>query len=180
MSTSRAALRYAKALLLEADQHNTTDQMLEDMQSVYVTIQASKDLRLALANPIIKAVDKKNVLSEVFVELSQATHNLFALLVHNKRTDLLADIAKAYIDLYNEMNGIKEVEVITAAELTPELEAKILVKAKEISKTDKVLLTNKINPDLLGGFIIRVGGIEYNASVFNQFQKIKKEFTKSL
>lgn len=180
MRTSRAALRYAKALLLEADEQSNAEVMQQDMQSVYATIQASKDLRLALGNPLIKSVDKKEILLEVFAKQSKATHELIAVLVHNKRTDLFAEIAKTYIDLYNERIGVKEVEVITATALTPEMETRVLAKAKEITKANEVILTSTINPDLLGGFIIRVGDVEYNASVSNQLMSIKKEFTKRL
>ncbi len=180
MSTSRAALRYAKALLLEADQQNTTDVVQQDMQSVYATIKDSKDLRLALGSPIIKAADKREVLLEVFANQSKATHRLIEVLLHNKRVDLLQDVAKSYLDLYNNRKGIKEVEVITATELTPEVEERVLAKAKEITNANKVILTSKINPDLLGGFIIRVGDTEYNASIANQLKTIKKEFTKRL
>lgn len=180
MSTSRAALRYAKALLLEADQQNTTDLLQQDMQSVYATIIASKDLRLALESPIIKVADKKEVLLKVFEKQSETTHKLIEVLIHNKRSSLLKDIAKSYMDLYNQRKGIKEVEVVTATELTSEVKERVLAKAKEITKADQVLLTSKINPEIIGGFIIRVDDIEYNASIINQLKTIKKEFSKRL
>ncbi|HLW14773.1 MAG TPA: ATP synthase F1 subunit delta [Flavobacteriaceae bacterium] len=180
MSTSRAALRYAKALLLEADQQSNTEVMQQDMQAVYTTMQASRELRLALGNPIIKLEDKKQVLLEVFAKQSKATHNLIEVLVHNKRADLLGGISKAYLDQYNERKGVKNVEVVTAIALTPEMEAQVLAKAKEITQAKDVILTSTINPDILGGFIIRVGDVEYNASISNQLDNIKKEFTKRL
>lgn len=180
MSTSRAALRYAKALLLEADQQSNTEVMQQDMQAVYTTMQASRDLRLALGSPIIKWEDKKQVLLEVFAKQSKATHNLIEVLIYNKRADLLGEISKAYINQYNERKGVKNVEVITATALTSEMEARVLAKAKEITKANEVILTSTINPDLLGGFIIRVGDVEYNASISNQLENIKNEFTKRL
>lgn len=180
MSTSRAALRYAKALILEADQQNNTDVLQQDMQVVYTTIEANKELRLALNSPIIKLDDKKQILLNVFAKQSKATHNLIQVLIHNKRANLLGEISKAYIDLHNKRKGLVNVEVITATALTPEMEEKVLAKAKEITKANEVILTCTINPDLLGGFIIRVGDIEYNASIANQLDTLKKEFTKSL
>ena len=180
MSTSRAALRYAKALILEADQQKNADVVQQDMQAVHTTIEASRDLRLALVNPIIKSKDKKAVLLEVFAKQTKATHSLIEVLVDNKRTELLGEISKAYIDQYNERIGVKYVEVVTATALTPEMETRVLAKAKEITQAKDVILTSTINPDLLGGFIIRVGDVEYNASVSNQLENIKKEFTKRL
>jgi|SRR5690625_197250 len=180
MTTSRAALRYAKALLLEADQQKNIDVIHKDMQSVYAIMGASKDLRLALNNPIVKLADKKQILLDVFAKQSKATHSLIQVLIHNKRANLIGEISKAYIDLYNERKGIINVEVITATALTPEMEQQVLEKSKEITKANKVLLSSTINPDLLGGFILRVGDVEYNASISNQLENIKKEFTKRL
>lgn len=180
MNISRAALRYAKALLLEADQQILTEVVQEDMQSVYATLMANKDLRLALASPIIKGKDKKAILTELFGKQTEISKGLIEILIQNKRANLLQDIAKAYINLYNRRQGIKEVVVITATELTPEVEKNVLKKAKELTHANQILLTSKINPDLIGGFIIRVDDVEYNASIVNQLKTIKKEFSKSL
>src|SRR5699024_1207857 len=128
MTTSRAALSYAKALLLEADQQNNIDVMHQDMQTVYTTMESSKDLRLALNNPIIKLADKQLILLDVYAKQSKATHSLIQVLIHNKRANLIGEISKAYIDLYNERKGIINVEVITATELTPEMEQQVLEK----------------------------------------------------
>src|SRR5690625_112738 len=106
MSTSRAALRYAKALILEADQQNSADVLQQDMQDVYSTIEASKDLCLALNSPIVKLADKKQILLDVFAKQSKATHNLIQVLIHNKRANLLGEISKAYIDLHNKRKGL--------------------------------------------------------------------------
>src|SRR5699024_3311682 len=122
MNISRAALRYAKPLLLEADQQNLTEGVQEDMQSVYATLMANKDLRLALASTIIKGKDKKAILTELFGKQTEISKGLIEILIQNKRANLLQDIAKAYINLYNRRQGIKEVVVITATELTPEVE----------------------------------------------------------
>src|SRR5690625_962742 len=180
MSTSRAAFRYAKALIQGADQQDNAAAMQKDMQAVFNTIEDSKDLRLALNSPIIKSADKEQILLEVFAKQTKATHNLIQVLIHNKRANLLGEISKAYIDLHNKRKGLINVEVITATALTPEMEEKVLAKAKEITKANEVIITSTINPELLGGFIIRVGDIEYNESISNQLDTLKKEFTKSL
>ena len=180
MTTSRAALRYAKALLLEADQQNIAEAVQQDMLSVFQTINESKDLQVALASPIIKTSDKRDVLLKVFESNSELTKGLIQVLAGNQRTDLLQNIAGSYINLYNDRAGIKEVEVTTAVALTPEMEKKVLDKAKELTQAKEVKLTATIDEKILGGFIIRFGDSQYDASVSNQLKTIKREFSKSL
>lgn len=178
MSGNRAAIRYAKALLEEASTNQQA--LLDDMNDVYNTIQNNKELGLMLKNPIIKANDKKVILHEVFKNQSQLTHSLIDVLVENKRTALLNQIATSVISLYNKQNGIQTAEVITAIPLTKELEKKVHDKVTEITGSTQVSLTNKIDASIIGGFVLRVGDFQYNASIANNLATIKREFSKSI
>lgn len=90
---SRAAIRYAKAVLdLATDSGNVTA-VLEDMKSVEATLEGSKDLRMALQSPMIKDSDKRAVLKEVFANTSNETQGLLDLLVDNKRANILGNVA---------------------------------------------------------------------------------------
>jgi F-type H+-transporting ATPase subunit delta len=70
--------------------------------------------------------------------------------------------------------------VTTAVPLSSELEGKVMDKVKELTGSEKVTLTNEIDPAIIGGFILRVGDIQYNASIANQFGNLKREFSKSI
>lgn len=180
MSTNRAALRYAKALLLEADQQNIAPAVKQDMLSVFQTIEESKELQVALSSPVIKTSDKRDVLLQVFNKQSELTKGLIQVLAINQRTDLLNEVAEAYISIFNDREGIKEVTVTTAIALSSELEKKVLDKAKELTQAKEVILSSKIDESILGGFIIRFGDLQYDASVANQLKTIKREFSKRL
>ena len=63
-----------------------------------------------------------------------------------------------------------------ASRLTKELEAKVLTKVKELTGNDAEV-QNTVDESILGGFILRVGDIQYNASIANKLDKLKREFT---
>ncbi len=180
MSGNRAAIRYAKALLREATKSNKEQTLLEDMNVIHNTVQDSKELRLMLKNPIIKGKDKNAVLQEVFKNQSPLTHSLINVLTENKRVNLLDAVSQSVIQQYNKEKGIETAEVITAVPLTKELEQKVHDKVKKITGSSHVSLTNKIDESIIGGFILRVGDFQYNASIANNLATIKREFSKSI
>jgi len=178
--SSKAAIRYAKAVLQQATEANAAKEVFDDMQSVSMTLVGSKELRSVLNSPVIKAEDKKEALLKIFVNESAITKGLIHVLVENKRVAQLGNVATSYIDLYNESKGVKVAEVTTAVALTPALEEKVLAKVKELTGSTSVTLENEIDPSIIGGFILRVGDLQYNASIANQLGNIKREFSKSL
>lgn len=178
--SNRAAIRYAKALLQNANENNTEAVIFGDMQSVYNSIEGSKELQSLLQSPLVKANDKKEALLKIFSGKSETLHSLINVLSDNKRFALLSGIAKNYLLQYNEQLGVKLATVITAVPLSDALEAKVMDKIKELTGSDKVRLTNEIDPSIIGGFILRVGDIQYNASIANQFSNLKRELSKSI
>jgi F-type H+-transporting ATPase subunit delta len=178
--SSKAAIRYAKAVLQQANETKVAEAMFDDMKSVYATIEGSKELRSVLKSPIVKSNDKKEALLSIFDKQSKMTKRLIQILIDNKRIALLSDVASSYVDLYNESKGVKVAKVITAVELTPALENKILAKVKDLTGSTSVTLEKVIDPAIIGGFILRVGDLQYNASIANQLGNIKREFSKSV
>tara|TARA_R110000787_G_scaffold109035_2_gene217529 strand:+ start:13653 stop:14195 length:543 start_codon:yes stop_codon:yes gene_type:complete len=180
MSGSRAAKRYAKAVLLLATDANLETLVYDDMQTVTATISGSNELNEMLHSPVYKDEDKKEALNKIFVNQSDTTKSLIETLITNKRASLLNAVAVSYIDLYKESKGIKVAQVTTAVSLSSELETKVLAKVKEITGSDKVTLESKIDESIIGGFILRIGDLQYNASISNSLAKIKREFSKSI
>ncbi len=177
---SRAAIRYAKAVLSLAKDNGSVDAVLNDMKSVTATLEGSKELRSALNSPIIKASDKKAILRQVFSEGNAETLGLIDVLVDNSRANLLGGVATSYITEYNKAHNIKAATVTTAVPLSPELEAKVLAKVTELTGSTKVTLTNEVDESIIGGFVLRVGDTQYNASIASQLGKLKREFSNSL
>ena len=177
MST-RAALRYAKAVLEGAAELKNEEVVYGNMQSIRETIEDSTELRSLLQSPVVKEEDKREALLAIFKSASDLVKSLINILVDNNRTALLGTIAQQYINLYNEQRGIVVAKVTTAVALTEALEKKVLSKISEITGSTKVNLEHKVDPALIGGFILRVGDVQYDASIANQLDKVHKEFSK--
>lgn len=174
---SKSANRYAKAVLQQATEENLADAVFIDMQAVAATIEGSRELRSVLKSPVIKASDKKEALHSIFKAESKSTQNLIDVLIENKRIDVLGDVASNYIALYNNARGVKVAQVTTAVPISSELEKLVLSKVEKITGSKNVTLENKVDASIIGGFILRVGDLQYNASIANNLNKLKREFT---
>ena len=176
MAGARAAIRYAKAVLSLASDKNATEVVNNDMKLINKTIAESKDLNDMLQSPVVSTSIKKSVLLEVFKSSNAITENLIDTLITNKRLPLLGDVALKYNILFDELTGTQIAQVTTAVPLTDDLKVKVLAKVKELTGKD-VEVKNTIDESILGGFILRVGDIQYNASIANKLNKLKREFT---
>lgn len=173
---SRAAVRYAKAVLQLAKDQKTAESVNEDMQLIANTIADNTDLSNMLQNPVVRSSVKKAVLNQVFKNANTITQGLFDTLINNKRVSILEHVAVKYAQLYDEFKGTEVAQVTTAVALTKELEAKVQAKVKELTGKEAAI-KNIIDESILGGFILRIGDIQYNASVANKLNRLKREFT---
>ncbi|WP_299223654.1 ATP synthase F1 subunit delta [uncultured Psychroserpens sp.] len=176
MSGTRAAIRYAKAVLSLAVEQKSTEAVYNDMKLIANTISENTDLGLALKNAIAKQGTKKQILNQVFPKLNALSSRLFDVLVDNNRIDTIVDVAQKYNELYEAHIGKEKATVTTAVPITDDLEIKVMAKIKELT-SKSVELENIVNESIIGGFILRVGDIQYNASIANKLNKLKREFT---
>lgn len=179
MSDSRVALRYAKAVLNLAVEQKATAILEKDMRSVVQTVSDSEELRELLYSPVIKGGAKKDALLNVFKGTHTITEGLIDLLVNNKRIDLLNEVALKYIILNEQLKGEDVAVVTTAVPLTKALEKKVLQQVSKITG-NTVTLENRVDEEIIGGFILRVGDLQFDASIANKLSNIKREFTNSL
>lgn len=175
MKLSRAASRYAKAILDLAIDKQEAAAVNEEMKSVLTTVHNNVELQDFLKSPVVKTEQKRGALRQIFSQAGGITMGAFDLIVDNQRADILGDVATKYILLFEEMNKREVATVTTAVEITPELEAKVLAKAKQLAGKE-VTLEKKIDPSIVGGFILRVGDKEINASVHSTLGALKREF----
>jgi F-type H+-transporting ATPase subunit delta len=176
MSGSRAAIRYAKAVLSLAQDQKAEQAVNDDMKTIADAIAQSTDLNQMLQSPVVRSSDKKAVLSSVFTNVNANTTNLIDTLISNKRLALLGNVALSYVQLYDQLRGSQIATVTTAVALTADLKTKVLEKIKELTGKEAEV-ENIIDESILGGFILRVGDIQYNASIANKLDKLKREFT---
>ncbi|MGE5943456.1 MAG: ATP synthase F1 subunit delta, partial [Flavobacteriales bacterium] len=146
-----------------------------EMKLIANTISQNKDLSDALKSPVVSSSVKKSILLEVFKDSNKITLNLIDTLISNNRIDILGDVAEKYNQLFDESKGIETATVTTAVALTEDLKKKVLAKAKELTGKD-IEVQNVIDESIIGGFILRIGDLQYNASITNQLNKLKREF----
>lgn len=173
---SRAAIRYAKAIIEIATESNNTTAVNNDMKTIVSAIKESEELKDFLSNPIVNGAVKMNALSEIFPSLQTETKGLFQLLLANKRFEILSAIATQFNNLFDIASGVEKAVVTTAVPLTAELEVLVKNKLKEFS-SNTISITNVVDASIIGGFVLRIGDKQYNASVANKLQQLKREFT---
>lgn len=171
---SRAAIRYAKAILDNATASGTAQAVNFDMIDIASTVSGNKELRTFLASPVVKQDVKKAAVLEIFSNTQNGTKELFEILCSNSRFEILSEIATQYTQLYNDSIGVETAYVTTAVAITPEIEKKVLQKVAEFS-TKKISIQNNIDPSIIGGFILRVGDKQFNASVAYKLNELKRE-----
>jgi len=176
MPSSKIANRYAASLIENSLEKNNLETVFEDIILLINTIDASNELLRAVESPVIKTELKISLLDEIFSDkLSKDTLNFIYFIVHKKREDLLYEIAKRFVDMRNEHLGIVELEVKTAFDFTQEQISNLKDKFEAILKK-KVKMKIKIDKNIIGGFIAKVGDTVYDASVIYQLDLLKKEF----
>ncbi|EIJ38385.1 ATP synthase F1 subunit delta [Galbibacter orientalis] len=174
MKGTRAGERYAKAVLDLAQEQKVLDVVSADMKDIFNTINGSDELKDLLQSPVIKLSDKRAVLKEIFSGVHAVSTGLIDMLVDNNRVGLLKIIAEKYIILHDKLRGEELAIVTTAVPLSEELEKKVLAKVKELTGNNATI-ENKIDESIIGGFILRVGDLQYNASIANQLNNLKRD-----
>ncbi len=173
MSGNRAALRYAKALLIAAQEQQVAQEVFDDMALISESVQASTDLEKLLVSAVVKGSVKLKVLKLGFPEVNSLTVKLFELLDTNNRMALMLEVAKAYVVAFDLSQGKITAHVTTAVPMTPALEAQVLTKVKAL--TNKIVnLEQVVDPNIVGGFVLRIGDQQYDASITNQLNQLER------
>ena len=180
INSSKVAKRYAKALLDYSVEKAVEDAFFQEISSVVEVVRENPDLRALLHSPIVRMEIKHKVLQEVFSERSATLNLLIEILVENKRVSDLYDIAREYVIQYNRYKGKTTAYLTTAVELSESLKAQFVQKAIALSGGKKITLESRVEPQLIGGFILRRDGLRYNASIAHKLYGIKEQLSENV
>lgn len=174
MQNLRLAARYAKSLLDLAVESNSLDATLADMQMLESLCRMSREFTAMLASPVIKGDKKMAIISAVVKDsFSDLTKRFINLLVSKNRELNLPEIATSFISQYNELKHIKTVNVSTAVAMDDKTRNMIKAKVAEYMPGDTIQLKEKVDADLIGGFVLELDGRLYDASVKKRLSDIK-------
>ena len=178
MKSSRAAIRYARALILESSEKDTLDRTHDDMLLLKETFDQNIDLKHMIESLVIKNSIKLSSLRLIFKNLGQISLNLIDVLSENNRIDIIDLVAEKYIVQYKVIKGIQSATLTTAVPVNKKIEGEFLKKIAELTDK-KTTLIKKVDESLIGGFVLRIGDLQYNASYKNKLKNIKQEFNKN-
>jgi F-type H+-transporting ATPase subunit delta len=175
MAELRIAVRYALSIIEIGQEHKNLDSIKSDFELIKSVLEGSRELFNLLKSPIIKADQKIKVFESIFQnKLQQQTFIFLRLMINRKREIHLLETCNQVIKIYREINHIVAAKFITATQV----DDKILSKVKEVIKriTDKKIeITNQVNPDIIGGFVLQVEDRQIDESISSKFSLLKRE-----
>lgn len=179
MIETRVSFRYAKSLLDLSLEKGQLEQVREDMQLVLDTIRESHDLQLMLKSPIIKTDKKQAILKAIFGgKIGVISSEFIDIITRKRRESELEGIADAFISQYKNHKQILSAVITTASGLDKSLREKVLAIVKGSTKSE-VELIEKINKDLIGGFVLRVDDQQVDASILRQIKNLDRTFSEN-
>lgn len=174
----KVARKYANALFEAGIEANVIDKVYNDVLFVVETLKSNEQLSEFMYSPLIKSVDKKDVISKLFsVHLQSVTLDFMNVLVDAGRFDVVEEIANQFSDAYNEEKNIVKPIITSAVELNEQQRASLLIKL-EAKLNKKVEPEYSVNADIIGGLIVEIGDKTIDCSLKTKFDNMQKQLTK--
>lgn len=176
MNTGVVSRRFAKALLAYAKGEGLEDKVYKEVKTLAVHFAEVPGLRRAVENPVLERSKKLELLCEASggKDVSQVMTRFLSLVLEDRREKFLQFMMWSYIDLYQEDKHIL-IGKLTTAVSSPKLVAHLQKLAAEKTHGE-VILEEKVDKSLIGGYIIELGGFRLDSSVANQLKRVKQQF----
>jgi F-type H+-transporting ATPase subunit delta len=180
MADIRAASRYVKSLLDLAVEKNALEEVHKDMLLFSQVVASSRPLALLLRNPIVKHDQKLAVLNKIFgSKVHSLTKAFFEIITRKNREPILESVAREFHNAYNEYKGIGKASVTTAIPLDAKLRAEVEKLVKTYSDKKEIELVEQVDPELIGGFVLKVGDKQVDASIKSKLKALKVKFSEN-
>ncbi len=177
VSDRSVARRYATALFDVARKAGRTDRAGEELQALVRTVEGHDELRRVFESPAIPAQIKKEIVSSLLKAsggYSEEVTRLAVMLAERDRLGLLSQLQAVYAERLLEDKKIVPAEVVTASPLSAENRAAV-GKALGSATGSEVRLTERVDPDIVGGVIARVGSLVFDGSVTRQLERLRQK-----
>lgn len=176
MNTGAISMRYARALLMFANEAGVADKVYQEALTLRKNFRQVPELRPALEKPVMSRENKHRLLVQAAGgEITKQMQKFIDLVLQEKREKFLMSINQAYIDLYRKQEKIRVGKLTTAVPIAPE----------EVERIRKIVVDHaggtaefatKVDPSIEGGFIFEINTYRLNASVADQMRRIKQQF----
>ncbi|WP_312766591.1 ATP synthase F1 subunit delta [Epilithonimonas sp.] len=175
MLTSKVAKRYAQGLLDFTQESGNTEAVFGEMKDIVKIMSSSKELNQFVNTPIIDSRKKEAIALEIFKDFSPVSKNIIRLVIKQGREAQLKNIAQEFINKVEDIKGTQRITLVSATALSQDNINKIIADSKIVNVSNYDLETI-IKPEILGGYILRIGDQQIDASVRTKLSNIKKEF----
>lgn len=176
---TRVASRYAKSLLDLAVEKGVLEEVHQDMALFDKVVRENREFELLLKNPIVVSEKKKSIMRALFTgRMHMMTGKFLEIISAKNREDHLPAIAQEFLSQYRVKKGISRAEVVTTFPLTPELRTRFIGIVAELTG-NQVELREKIDPSLIGGYILRVADRQIDESISSKLIELKAEFSQN-
>ena len=174
MKNNRASERYAKSLFQLSIQNNLLNDVKSDIDYLRKLFSSSREISQLYTNPIIPIYHKIEITNKIFEgKINDLTLRMMLNVIYRKRDNLVENIFLKFNEIYNEYTNIVESEIITTSKLDDENLEYIKNFARKITKKN-ILLKEKIDNNIIGGFNLKVGDKMYDCTVSKKIKEIKK------
>jgi len=164
---------YAEAFLQVAESRNEVDEVVNQSKAILEIWNSCPEFREAMASPVLEIDSKKAALQKLFSQdLTPSFLNLLKLLADRQRIGFLDSVLERLLELYREQRNIALATVTSASVLTEDQQTDLLKKVQSVAGTDNLELNLKVDPDLIGGFIVNVGSKVIDASLAGQVRRL--------
>ena len=164
---------YAEAFLQVAESRNEVNQIVEQSKTILDLWNECPEFSEAMASPVLEVEAKKAALEKIFgKEVTPSFLNLLKLLADRQRIGILNSVLDRLLELYREQRNIALATVTSASPLTEAQQAELLKKIQVVAGTDNLELNLKVDPGLIGGFIVNVGSKVIDASLSGQVRRL--------
>lgn len=172
--------RYALALYKFAADKGNTAAVYDEMKQVADSFEANPELLKVMANPFVSADDKQKLLLAAAGDKLESDYKAFVKLILNaKREQFALNMALAYRDIYRKENKIAQVTVTSAVKLDEKQTEKVTAIVQKAFPDMTLEFRFKIDPEIIGGFIITVNSTRMDASVSNELQQLRQTLLSS-
>jgi F-type H+-transporting ATPase subunit delta len=176
----RAVSRYVKSLLDLSIDQKVVDDVHNDMLLFSKVVNENRSFAVMLKSPVIKHDTKREIMEKLFTgKVNKLTIAFLDIITRKNREPLLPAIAREFHNSYNDYKGVGKAVVITAVPLDAKLRGEIEKIVKSNSDKKQVELIEKIDPEMIGGFILNIGDRQIDASIKNKLKALKLEFSQN-
>ena len=172
---SKIAAPYARALFDFSVEKNIMHQITADFQNLDIFLSEATELIEYLNNPVVNQQAKRDILAKTLKsQVNTETFKFLMVLVDRDRINLLSSVINNYLELVYETASIKMIEVVTASAFTSSQKTALVQRLKEITNAREIRLVTTVDPNLIGGFLIKTESKVIDFTIKNQLQRLAK------